>query len=819
MAALPRPPLPPSYARPLVGREGLVVETRARLSEGGQRLVTLLGAAGIGKTRVAAAVVREVAKERPAVWVDLAPLSTRADVVASIARGVGLELDAASDEADTLARLTTRLHLASNLLALDNCEHVLDTVADLLGHVLAEDGGLQVLTTSRVRLGLEIEEVLVVPPLSEQAATELLLTRCRARASGEILADDAASIVRLLDGVPLAIELAAARTRVIDGKTLRSRLEEGIQLLRDATRDRPARHRSLDAALDGSFQLLDPEARTALGGLACFSGSFTARAAAVVLGEPLDATLDRLQSLADHSLLHVEQEIDGTLRFRMFEALRQFASTRLRAKERATFQLRLARHAAAEGARLSDWSTVLDEERARLLWLERGNLRSTLTELGPVVASATDAEACVEAANALASLYFARGPWSEALAVLDAAGCAAWFAEAPRAARAELLWKRGFIRAAAERTDEARVDLEAAARLVDGGPARDGVLRTLATLELERGAVPLARKHADRALSEAVASGDPAARSLAQATLSQVAQAEGKLDEAMLAIDRAIEIEVRELAAPIPALYRAQRASVLQDEGRLAEARVLLAEVVADIRARGLRAYLGRFLASLGALCLEEGDLEAARDLLDEALGTSSATEAHAVFCAVGRNVIAARSAAPLPAWPVPRRESDARLVELGVAITDALAGRPVPAGTLLSPGPYGTAPMRCLQRILHGLLPGKAPAEGALRVDPRGRAYSHGGRTCDLARRPVLGRLLLALAKAHLTSPGAVVDASVLVETVWPGERLPKKVASNRLQVAIHDLRATGLERLLETHPGGYRLDPAIQVHVEGSA
>src|SRR5262249_37414312 len=207
------------------------------------------------------------------------------------------------------------------LLVLDNCEHVLSGVAELVGALVAMTRDLRVLTTSRAPLGLSSESVYPLPELDLATSVELFEQRARAARPGvDLPRDTIAELCRRLDGLPLAVELAAARVRVMSVTELAGRLADRFDLLRGGPRDAPQRHRTLHAVVDWSWNLLEPDDRAAMRALSIFPGGFTSDAAAHLLGDD-----EALEHLVDQSLLKIRDPSSGT-RFRMLETIREFSS-------------------------------------------------------------------------------------------------------------------------------------------------------------------------------------------------------------------------------------------------------------------------------------------------------------------------------------------------------------------------------------------------------------------------------------------------------------------------------------------------------------
>src|SRR6266545_2481902 len=321
----------PAPVTTFVGRERELGELERLLRE--QRLVTLTGMGGAGKTRLALEVAsRQVGAWPGGVWlVDLMPLSDPALVPTAVARTLGV---AEPPDIPVLDALVDQLSTMEVLLVLDNCEHVAAACADV-----------RVLATSRAALGIAGELDYALEPLAiptESASAEeveqfacvrLFLERGRA-ARRDLTADGqelktVGRICRELDGLPLAIELAAARAKVLSVDEIAARLDDRLRFLRSWRRIADPRHQTLRTAIDGSYELLTEEERSLLAGLSVFAGGFTLDAvAAVCLGGDDDGALEGVGRLVEASLV-VADDRDGRSRYLLLETIREYAAERL----------------------------------------------------------------------------------------------------------------------------------------------------------------------------------------------------------------------------------------------------------------------------------------------------------------------------------------------------------------------------------------------------------------------------------------------------------------------------------------------------------
>ncbi len=408
-AAAPRHNLPAPVTS-FVGREREIAEVRQLLKTA--RLLTLTGPGGSGKTRLALRVAEEVIGHYAdgVFFVDLAPIIDPQLVASSIAQVLGVREAAGRPLIDTL---THHLREKDLLLVLDNFEQIVDA-APLIGDLLSASPGLKVLVTSREALRIYGEQEYLVPPLalpdlvraepvtmlSHYEAIELFAQRARAvRPDFVLTANSAPAIAEIcvrLDGLPLAIELAAARSRLLPPEMMRTRLESRLGTLTSGSRDLPARMQTLRGAIEWSYNLLDEDEKVLFARLSVFQGGCTVEAAEAVCtpGLSLDA-LDGLDSLRNKNLLRQEESPKGEPRFLMLETIHEYAREKLGAsgesedlrRRHAEYFVALAEQAEPElrGARQGLWSARLrvehDNLRSALAWTLADTANSK-TELG-----------------------------------------------------------------------------------------------------------------------------------------------------------------------------------------------------------------------------------------------------------------------------------------------------------------------------------------------------------------------------------------------------------------------------------------------------
>lgn len=355
----PAPPRPAGIPAPLtafVGREEELARLRALLIDGGARLVTIAGPGGIGKTRLAGELGRIAEREAGAtvVFVELADVVDGTFVADSIASAAGLRtpdggsvLDAVASALDGEPR---------PLLLVDNAEQVAEAAAETVRRLLDRVPSLGVLVTSRQPLGISGEIELRLGPLptpsdwehaeelARNPSVALYVDRVRAKRSDFRLTEaNAAAVARLcskLEGIPLALELAAVRERVLPASQLIARLERRFEVLSSAQRDVPERHRTLSAAIDWSYHALDAATRRAFARLSVFRGGWALEEGEAICASP--EAVDALDRMCEVSLVEV-QERAGSRRFRMLETIREFAAEQVPPEERDELRRRHAR--------------------------------------------------------------------------------------------------------------------------------------------------------------------------------------------------------------------------------------------------------------------------------------------------------------------------------------------------------------------------------------------------------------------------------------------------------------------------------------------
>jgi len=392
----------PRQGTSFIGREDVL--EKCRDLQRSSRLLTLTGVGGSGKTRVALELAQSLLDERKGgVWfVDLASLVDPARVPQAIASVIGVTEESGRPLEETLS---ASLAGKDVLLVLDNCEHLLEACGDIASRLLAGVGTLAILATSRETLGIPGERVFPVPTLAlpadpaEAAKSEAVRLFVERAPSFTLDASNTAAVIeicRRLDGIPLAIELAAARVRLLSVDEIRKRLDDRFRLLTGGSRTALPRHQTLRAAMQWSYDLLTPDEQELLRTLAGFAGSWALEAAFAVFPRDPFVVLDLLTHLEHKSLLVVERPDEGEMRFRMLETVRQYAREMLMAQgDGATARnahrdhyLAFAEHANAQlnGPHQAFWLSALeldiDNLRAALEWSMETDLATAVRMAG-----------------------------------------------------------------------------------------------------------------------------------------------------------------------------------------------------------------------------------------------------------------------------------------------------------------------------------------------------------------------------------------------------------------------------------------------------
>jgi predicted ATPase/class 3 adenylate cyclase len=647
LTSLPPPTNIPRRAGDLVGRERELTRLGDLLADPAVRLVTITGTGGVGKTRVAAAAALEALDRFPAggYFVDLSALERPEQVPLAIGRELGLDLDGAQP---VLEALPARIGGRRMLLVLDNFEQV-QAATPAVAELLRSCPRLTLLVTSRSVLGLADETACPLQPLGQDDAVHLFLARARAARAGVQLTDanaaTIAAICSLLDGLPLALELAAARLKLFSLDDLRRRLDDRLGVLTGGPVDAPERHQAIRITIDWSYGLLPAPAQALFRRMAVFRGAVPLDAIDAVVG--LDCLEDVLPGLLDHSLVRsVEEDGGGALRFSLLALLRHYGLEQLATDpEREAVLERHARHYAAL-AEDGDPQSLKAEQQdvdAALSWLldaaEQGN-----DEL---------AQLAQRTAAALGPFWYHHGDAREAAALLERA-----LAAAPTAAPVE--------RATALRWA--------------------GVL-----LEHQRRLEP-ARARFEEALGLFVAEGDTAGEAACLNSLGVVARSTGDLDAAADFFRRSLELRRALGDDDGVATTTSNLALVLIDGDELARGVALLEEADRLDRASGddwaiactannlgVARLLGGHVGEAGALITDAlrrfaaaGDLDGVAESIEALTGVAAAEGAWVRAAHLAGSAGSVRDRAGIPATPLDRSRLERWLDGPRTALGDA---------------------------------------------------------------------------------------------------------------------------------------------------
>lgn len=656
----------PSPLTSFVGREQELDTVAASVRRGG--LVTLTGAGGSGKTRLALEVARTVVGDFVAgdfervAWVELAAAREPELVPHLVAAELGVREHAGLDLTDALG---AACRATRALVVLDNCEHLVAAAAELAAKLLAAAPAAAVLATSREPLAVAGEQVVALAPLAGPAAVRLFRDRARLvlpdfdpREPAEL--ELVSRICRRLDGMPLALELAAARLRLLSLEQIAGRLDRALDFLASGERAAPERHRTLRATVDWSLRLLEPEERRLLDALGAFAGSFTLEAAEAVAASselPRGDVLGHLDRLVAKSVVEVRRGLHGASRFFLLETIRQTLAedppapsedAALRDRHLAFYrELALAAGPHLMTGKRGEW---IDRLAA-----ERDNLRAALAwsrERPQNHASG------LEIAGSVFWFWFFHGSWGEGRRQLRSQ-IDAWQGEVSRPL-AEALFGLGFIEFASGHIDAAGEHLRASAERADeaGEPAVCGLaISFLSQIVLQiaasrGGDLAVALDHAERGTRMLDGSGGPAEVAMAHNNVGNVRRERGEPGAARAAYERGLSALREDWDDWLGAMLFRNLGILQASAGAFDEAAELYRRSLAHLRPRPEPWFLSRGLDELAAVEIRRGRAERAARLFGAA------------------EALRARIGAPIV--PVYRRRHEAAIAATGQALPGA---------------------------------------------------------------------------------------------------------------------------------------------------
>lgn len=634
----------PIHLTSFIGRERERAEVKRLLAS--SRLLTLTGAGGAGKTRLGLQVAAELLEEfRDGVWVvELASLSDPDLVPQAVASALGVREQPGRELAETLSDF---LRPKSLLLILDNCEHVLVACARLSHTLLRACPGLRILATSRERLSIAGETAWRVPSLTAPDPRSLPpLDRLRGFEAVRLFAERAASVLpsftvmrenahaianicQQLDGIPLALELAATRINVLSPEQIAERLGDRFRLLTGGSRTDLPRHQTLRAATEWSYDLLSEPERALLRRVSVFAGGFTLEAAAAFWGKGIDQleVLDLLSHLVDKSLVLAE-EARGALRYRLLETVRQFAQEKLEAAEAREargrhrgFFLALAEQAETHlrGPEQVQWLNRLE--------LEHDNLRTALewSQFEP-----GSEEAALRLAGALGGFWEVRGYLREGRDRLAKA------LSRPRAlehlaARAHALTWAGRLALFQVDNAAARVLLEesiALCRELGDKPGLALALNNLGPVALNQGEFDAARTCYEESLAIRRELKDERGIAASLSNLGLVARCQGKYELARTILEECLVLN-RDLGMKEGPAYTLTHLGVVEYcAGNFERAGALLKQSLALFGEMGNKRLVAEGLVALAGVAVAQGHPERAAQLFGAAQAIYDATGA-----------------------------------------------------------------------------------------------------------------------------------------------------------------------------------------------
>ncbi|HJL18103.1 MAG TPA: tetratricopeptide repeat protein [Sandaracinaceae bacterium LLY-WYZ-13_1] len=849
-----------------MGRSDELRRALARLRDGA-RLLTLTGAAGIGKTALARRLIAEL---DDALFCDLTEARDVADLRAGVAAALGVPAPPAGEPGrQALGRALGR---GPGVLVLDNLEQIAEAAAAELDAWLESSPTLQLVATSRAPLPAASASRLHLGALAVDGnqpsdACYLFVREATRVRRGRGLGEDervrVSAVVQRIGGNPLAIKLAAGRLGILDVASLLARLDEGADVLRAPHPEAGTRWSSTTEAIAWSWRLLQPSEREALARLSVFRGGFDASAAEDLLAATLSAggppPLEVVEALRDRSLVEVRTAPSGR-RLHLFLAVRAFAEARLDPAARDDTERWHARQVAE---RLEALERRADGPEAAAVRDRMADEWDNALAAADRCLAAGDGPAIAVALRVLAALrplVLVRGPYEPYVERLDAA--LACSDRGAHGVRIRALLARAQIARGLGRGAEALADVEEALeRAVAATDPRleARALHGLGSLRYSLGELDAARSLFERGLALAEETDDEALVALGARAVATVALETWALDEAEAMLERSLracrrgrltrheasarliqgqlclhrgwlreaEDRFREACALQESLGSRRDAAVTTGsvaiashlQGRLDEAMTLYERAIEALESLGARRGLSlHFHAYRGLAELDAGRASAARASLRRAhegmreLGDARHEALYGAWLACAHAADGGYVEARVLLQRARRLEDDAASREIwGVCrryVARSLGAEPdeplVEAESRVRP-----VEVRLVLRLLRG-----AQAPRAWVVDPRGRWFEAPGEArVDLRTRAAPSKILATLLDARLARPGDALSRNALFEAGWPDQRALPEAAAHRVYVAVSTLRKLGLRAVLRRVGDGYLLDPEVPV------
>jgi predicted ATPase/Tfp pilus assembly protein PilF len=856
-----------------IGRTRELLRVR-ELFERGHPLVTIWGTGGAGKTRLALCYAGQ--QDRPSTFCDLSHAATLDSMLTQVASALELETRATSEE--NVRELGKKIRArGAELFIFDNFEQLTEVGATVIADWLRLAPQARFLVTSREKLSLSSEagmelSPMPVPKASESTeaiaraeSVELFIDRVQLYRPELTINDDNAGKIRDLiervEGLPLAIELAAARYDALGIDGVMRRISEPMTFLVRAPRDAPARHATLRNAIAWSWDLLDAHEQRALAECAVFCGGFFTEAAEAILTAPPNrSVLEVLEALRSKSLLRAEtpNEAKHEMRFSMLASIRDFALEQLQHDEH---DIR-ARHA--------DYYTQLGEsfglgingpDAARMmssLSIERENLLAAIE-------NATEPELAFRALLALEPLYSSQGPNGSYLRLLDAQLAKITIEDAGVLLYLQILRSRGRTHHVLGQVELARRDLLRALELAEqlgSSLAKGQLLTDLGALHHRARELPEALAHYQRALEIHRTGHDrlstDAEEGRVLGVIGAVHHDAKRFEEARPYYRSALELFQRVQHRRLEGRFLANLGVLEQELGALEDARASYDRALLALREVGDRRLEAITLGNLGVLEHRAGAHETARahhrraiamlrkvgDPRSEALALArlGGVEATLNELAGARERLAEAEQLSTQIGD-PITEEIVRLhrgfLEIALSLDAWIRGQAAEAiehaentrgkidrarapgksrASLSETSDDARSTIAILERLLEGLEvwsdgDGPLPAD-ALILGPGARSFRAPlGEWVDFRRRQPLRKILLCLVEQLRAKPGAGTALDPLIERAWPGEKIQSEAAANRLYVALASLRKLGLKECLLSRDDGYLLDPATRV------